>query len=43
MNESLTGDFNRTGRLGIKIDIGKGKEPGESKTIILDRNNKDGN
>ena len=40
MNGFLTNDFNRTGRAGIIIDIGKGKEPGASRVITLDRNNR---
>ena len=43
MNGFLTNDFNRTGRAGIIIDIGKGKEPGASRAINLDRNNRDRN
>ena len=43
MNGYLIDNFNRTGIHGITIAIGKGKDPGESRTIILDRNNKDGN
>ncbi len=41
MNGFLTNDFNRTGRAGKIIDIGKGKEPGAFRTINLDRNNRD--
>ena len=37
MNEFLTNDFNRTGRAGIIIDIGRSKEPGASRAINLDR------
>jgi hypothetical protein len=37
MNGFLTNDFNRTGRAGILIDIGKGKKPGTSRAINLDR------
>lgn len=40
-NGFLTGNFNRTGIPGIKIDIGKGKEHGASRIINLDRNNRD--
>jgi hypothetical protein len=40
MNEFLTNDFNRTGRAGIIIDIGKSKKPGASRAINLDRNNR---
>ena len=40
MNEFLTNDFNKTGRAGVTIDIGKGKEPGASRVITLDRNNR---
>ena len=43
MSGYLIDNFNRTGERGIKIDIGKGKEPGESRTINLDRNNRDRN
>jgi hypothetical protein len=39
----LTHDFNRTGGAGKIIDIGKGKEPGASRTINLDRNSRDRN
>jgi hypothetical protein len=39
----LTDNFKRTGRAGIIIDIGKGKEPGVSRIINLDRNNRDRN
>jgi hypothetical protein len=41
MNGFLTGDSNRTGGAGTTIDIGKGKEPGASGAINLDRNDKD--
>jgi hypothetical protein len=41
MNGFLTGDSNRTGDAGTTIDIGKGKEPGASGAINLDRNDKD--
>ena len=43
MNGFLTNDFNRTGRAGKIIDIGKGKERGASRTINLDRNHRDRN
>jgi len=43
MNGFLTNDFNRTGRAGKIINIGKGKEPGASRTISLDNKNKDRN
>ena len=43
MNGFLTHDFNRTGRAGIMIDIGKGKELGASGAINLDHNNRDRN
>jgi hypothetical protein len=43
MNGFLTNDFNRTGRVGIIIDIGKGKGPGASRTINHDRNLRDRN
>jgi len=43
MNGSLTDDFNRTGRAGIMIDIGKGNEVGVSRAIDLDHNNSDRN
>ena len=43
MNRVLTDDFNRTGGAGIIIDIGKGKEPGASRAINLDHNNRDRN
>jgi hypothetical protein len=39
MNGFLTNAFNRTGRAGITIDIGKGKEPGACRAINLNRNN----
>jgi hypothetical protein len=41
MSGSLTNGFNRTGRAGIMIDIGKGKEPGASRAISLGRRNRD--
>src|SRR5512143_2640019 len=37
MNGSLIADFSRTGRTGIMIDIGNGKEPGAYKAINLGR------
>ena len=40
MNGFLTGNFNRTGRVGIAIDTGKSKEPGASRAINLDRNSR---
>jgi hypothetical protein len=43
MKGSLTDNFNRTGIPGITIDIGKGKEPGEFRTINLGRNHRDRN
>jgi hypothetical protein len=43
MTGFLTNDFNRTGRAGIIIDIGKSKKPGASRAINLDRNNRDRN
>jgi hypothetical protein len=43
MNGFLTYDFKRTGRAGKIIDIGKGTEPGASRAINLDRNNRDRN
>jgi len=43
MNGFLTHDFNRTGGAGVIIDIGKGEELGASRTINLDRNNRDRN
>jgi hypothetical protein len=41
MNGFLLNDYNRTGRAGIIIAIGKIKEPGASRAISLDRNNRD--
>jgi len=41
MNGFLTDNFNRTGRAGIIIDIGKGKELGASKAINPDPNSRD--
>jgi hypothetical protein len=44
MNGSLTDDFNKIGRAGITIDIGKGKELGVSMTIEIGHHNrKEGN
>jgi hypothetical protein len=43
MNGFLTSDLSRTGRAGGIIDIGKGKGPGASRAINLDRNNRDRN
>lgn len=43
MNGYLLIDFNRTGKAGIITAIGKIKEPGASRAIVLDRNNKDRN
>jgi hypothetical protein len=43
MNGFPTNDFNRTGRAGIMIDIGKGRELGASRAINLDHNNRDRN
>jgi hypothetical protein len=43
MNRFITSIFNRTGRRGIIIDIGKGKERGASRAINLDHNNRDRN
>jgi hypothetical protein len=43
MNGFLTNDFNRTGRAGIIIDVGKGKELGVSRIIKPDHNNRDRN
>ena len=43
MNGFLTNDFNRTGRAGIMIGIGKGEELGASRAINLDHNNRDRN
>jgi hypothetical protein len=41
MSGSLTNGFNRTGRAGIMIDIGKGKERGAFRAISLGRRNRD--
>ena len=43
INGFLTTGFNRTGRAGTMIDIGKGKELGVSRTINLGHNNRDRN
>jgi hypothetical protein len=43
MNGFLTNDFNRAGRAGKMIDVGKGKEPGASRTINPGRNHRDKN
>ena len=43
MNRFLTNDFNRTGKDGKIIDIGKSRELGASRTINLDHNNRDRN
>jgi hypothetical protein len=43
MNGFLTDNVDRTGRAGMIIDIGKGEEPGASRAINLDRNNRDRN
>jgi len=43
LNGFLTNDVDRTGRGGIIIDIGKGKEPGASRAINRDHNNRDRN
>ena len=43
MKGFLTDDFNRTGRAGKVIDIGKGGELGVSRIIYLDHNNTDRN
>jgi hypothetical protein len=43
MNGFLTDDFNKTGRAGMIIDIGKGEGLGASTTINLDRNHRDRN
>jgi hypothetical protein len=39
----LTDNLNRIGRDGMIIGIGKGEEPGVSRTIKLDHNNRDKN
>jgi len=43
MNGLLTTTFTGTGKPGIGIDIGKGEEPGASRAINPDRNERDGN
>ncbi|MHB8091775.1 MAG: hypothetical protein ACYDH8_09305 [Syntrophales bacterium] len=43
MNGSLTNDFNRTGKTGKRITIGKGKEIGVYGTINPGHNNRDRN
>ena len=43
MNGFLNNDFNRTGRTGKMITVGKDKELGASGTINLDHNNRDRN
>ena len=43
MNGFLTNDFNRTGAVGERTDIGKSKKLGASRTINLDHNNRDRN
>ena len=43
MNGFLTNDFNRIGRAGKIIDVGKGKELGVFRAINLDHNNRDRN
>ena len=43
MNGFLIDDFNRTGALGKRIDIGKGEELGVSRATSLDHNNRDRN
>ena len=43
MNGFLTSDFNRTGRAGKVIDIGKSRELGASRAINLAHNNSDRN
>jgi len=43
MNGFLTNDFNRTGVVGKRTDIGKGKELGASRAINLDHNHRDRN
>jgi len=40
MTGFLANEFNRTGRAGKIVDIGKSKELGASKAINLDRNNR---
>ena len=43
INGFLTNDVDRTGRAGKIIGIGKGEEPGASRAIDLNRNNRDRN
>jgi hypothetical protein len=43
MNGFLTSDFNRTGRAGKVIDIGKSRELGASRAINLAHYNRDRN
>ena len=43
MNRFLISDLIRTGRAGLVIGIGKGEEPGVSRTIKLDLNKRDRN
>ena len=43
MNGFPIDDFNRTGRAGKMIGIGKGKGPGASRAINLDHSNRDRN
>jgi hypothetical protein len=44
MNGFRTSDFNRTGRAGKTIGVGKSEEPrGASRAINLDHNNRDRN
>jgi hypothetical protein len=43
MSGSLTEDFNRTGKVGIIIDIGKEIGPGACRAINLGRNHRDRN
>ena len=43
MNGFLTNDFNRTGAVGKRTDIGKGKKLGASRAINLDHNHRDRN
>jgi len=43
INGFLTSDFDRTGRAGTIMDIGEGKEPGASRAINLELNNRDSN
>jgi len=43
MSGFLTNDFNRIGRAGKMIDVGKGTALGASRIINLDHNNKNRN